>query len=199
MSAPAMLGTREARPQLLEVQDLHVSYGAITALRGVSLAVGQGEVVALIGANGAGKTSTLRAVSGMLKPRSGRIRLAAQEIQGLKSNLLVPKGMAHAPEGRGIFLNLTVMENLELGAYLRRDTAEIKQDLEYVFGLFPRLRERMKQPGATLSGGEQQMLSISRALMSRPKLLLLDEPSLGLAPQVVETIFRILREVNARG
>ncbi len=176
-----------------------MSYGAITALRGVSLAVGQGEVVALIGANGAGKTSTLRAVSGMLRPRSGRIRLAAQEIQGLKSNLLVPKGMAHAPEGRGIFLNLTVMENLELGAYLRRDTPEIKKDLEYVFGLFPRLRERMKQQAGTLSGGEQQMLSISRALMSRPKLLLLDEPSLGLAPQVVETIFRILREVNARG
>jgi len=156
-------------------------------------------VVALIGANGAGKTSTLRAISGMLRPRSGRIRLGAQEIQGLKSNLLVPKGMAHAPEGRGIFLNLTVLENLELGAYLRRDTAAVKEDLEYVFGLFPILRERMKQPGGTLSGGEQQMLSISRALMSRPKLLLLDEPSLGLAPQVVETIFRILREVNARG
>jgi branched-chain amino acid transport system ATP-binding protein len=199
MTAPATLGTRESRPQLLEVKDLHVSYGAITALRGVSLAVGQGEVVALIGANGAGKTSSLRAISGMLKPRSGHIRLSEQEIQGLKSNQLVPRGMAHAPEGRGIFLNLTVMENLELGAYLRRDTAEIKQDLDYVFGLFPRLRERMKQPGGTLSGGEQQMLSISRALMSRPKLLLLDEPSLGLAPQVVETIFRILREVNARG
>ena len=199
MSAPAMLGTRETRPPLLEVQDLHVSYGAITALRGVSLAVGQGEVVALIGANGAGKTSTLRAISGMLRPRSGRIRLGPQEIQGLKSNLLVPMGMAHAPEGRGIFLNLTVMENLEIGAFLRRDGPEIRQDLEYVFGLFPRLRERMKQQAATLSGGEQQMLSISRALMSRPKLLLLDEPSLGLAPQVVETIFRILREVNARG
>src|SRR4029453_10717084 len=154
-------------PQLLEVKDLHVSYGAITALRGVSLAVGQGEVVALIGANGAGKTSSLRAISGMLKPRSGHIRLAEQEIQGLKSNQLVPRGMAHAPEGRGIFLNLTVMENLELGAYLRRDTAEIKKDLDYVLGLFPRLRERMKQPGGTLSGGEQQMLSISRALMSR--------------------------------
>jgi branched-chain amino acid transport system ATP-binding protein len=199
MSAPATLGARESRKQLLEVKDLHVSYGAITALRGVSLAVGQGEVVALIGANGAGKTSTLRAISGMLKPRSGQIRLADQEIQGLKSNLLVPKGMAHAPEGRGIFLNLSVMENLELGAYLRRDTAEIKQDLDYVFGLFPRMRERMKQQAGTLSGGEQQMLSISRALMSRPKLLLLDEPSLGLAPQVVETIFRILREVNGRG
>jgi len=199
MSAPATLGTRETRGQLLEVKDLHVSYGAITALRGVSLAVGQGEVVALIGANGAGKTSTLRAISGMLKPRSGHIRLADQEIQGLRSNLLVPKGMAHAPEGRGIFLNLSVMENLELGAYLRRDTAEIKKDLDYVFGLFPRMRERMKQQAGTLSGGEQQMLSISRALMSRPKLLLLDEPSLGLAPQVVETIFRILREVNGRG
>jgi len=199
MSAPAMLGARAQRSDLLEVRDLHVSYGAITALRGVSLTVGQGEVVALIGANGAGKTSTLRAISGMLKPRSGHIRLAAQEIQGLKSNLLVPKGMAHAPEGRGIFLNLTVMENLELGAYLRRDTTAIKQDLDYVFGLFPRMRERMKQQAGTLSGGEQQMLSISRALMSRPKLLLLDEPSLGLAPQVVETIFRILREVNGRG
>jgi branched-chain amino acid transport system ATP-binding protein len=199
MSAPATLGARESREQLLEVKELHVSYGAITALRGVSLAVGQGEVVALIGANGAGKTSTLRAVSGMLKPRSGQIRLAGKEIQGLKSNLLVPKGMAHAPEGRGIFLNLTVMENLELGAYLRRDAPEIKKDLDYVFGLFPRLRERMKQQAGTLSGGEQQMLSISRALMSRPKLLLLDEPSLGLAPQVVETIFRILREVNGRG
>jgi len=199
MSASAMLGTRESRPQLLDVEELHVSYGAIIALRGISLTVGQGEVVALIGANGAGKTSTLRAISGMLRPRSGRIRLGTQEIQGLKSNLLVPKGMAHAPEGRGIFLNLTVLENLELGAYLRRDTAEIKKDLDYVFGLFPRLRERVKQQAGTLSGGEQQMLSISRALMSRPRLLLLDEPSLGLAPQVVETIFRILREVNGRG
>ena len=199
MSAPATLGARQSREQLLDVKELHVSYGAITALRGVSLNVGQGEVVALIGANGAGKTSTLRAISGMLRPRSGHIRLAGQEIQGMKSNLLVPKGMAHAPEGRGIFLNLTVMENLELGAYLRRDAPEIKADLDYVFGLFPRLRERMKQQAGTLSGGEQQMLSISRALMSRPKLLLLDEPSLGLAPQVVETIFRILREVNGRG
>jgi branched-chain amino acid transport system ATP-binding protein len=135
----------------------------------------------------------------MLKPRSGRIRLAEQEIQGLKSNLLVPRGMAHAPEGRGIFLNLTVLENLELGAYLRRDVPQIKRDLDYAFELFPILRERVRQQAGTLSGGEQQMLSISRALMSRPKLLLLDEPSLGLAPQVVETIFRILREVNARG
>ena len=199
MSAPTTLGHRETRTSLLSVDDLHVSYGAITALRGISLGVGQGEVVALIGANGAGKTSTLRAISGMLKPRAGRIRLAEQEIQGLKSNLLVPRGMAHAPEGRGIFLNLTVLENLELGAYLRRDVPEIKRDLDYVFGLFPILSERVRQQAGTLSGGEQQMLSISRALMSRPKLLLLDEPSLGLAPQVVETIFRILREVNGRG
>jgi branched-chain amino acid transport system ATP-binding protein len=199
VSAPVTLGTREPRTALLHVQDLHVSYGAITALRGVSLELGQGEVVALIGANGAGKTSTLRAISGMLRPRSGRIVLGKDEIQGLKANLLVPRGMAHAPEGRGIFLNLTVLENLELGAYARRDAPGIAEDLEYVYGLFPRLKERQKQLSGTLSGGEQQMLSISRALMSRPKLLLLDEPSLGLAPQVVETIFRILREVNARG
>jgi branched-chain amino acid transport system ATP-binding protein len=199
VSTPVVLGSREARPSVLEVQELHVSYGAITALRGISLSVGKGDVVALIGANGAGKTSTLRAISGMLRPRSGRIQLEAEEVQGLKANLLVPRGMAHAPEGRGIFLNLTLRENLELGAFLRRDPAGIREDLEYVFGLFPILRERQGQLSATLSGGEQQMLSISRALMSRPKLLLLDEPSLGLAPQVVETIFRILREVNGRG
>jgi branched-chain amino acid transport system ATP-binding protein len=190
---------RAATTFILEVENLHVSYGAIVALRGISLKVGMGEVVALIGANGAGKTTTLRAVSGMLKPKAGRITLHGQEVQGMKSHLLVPKGMAHAPEGRGIFLNLTVGENLDLGAYLRRDRAQVAEDREYVFGLFPRLKERQRQVGGTLSGGEQQMLAISRALMSRPKLLLLDEPSLGLAPQVVETIFRILREVNARG
>jgi branched-chain amino acid transport system ATP-binding protein len=190
---------RTAQTFILEVDDLHVSYGAITALRGISLKVGTGEVVALIGANGAGKTTTLRAVSGMLRPKSGRIVLNGQQVQGMKSHVLVPKGMAHAPEGRGIFLNLTVGENLDLGAYLRRDRAQVAEDREYVFGLFPRLKERQRQVGGTLSGGEQQMLAISRALMSRPKLLLLDEPSLGLAPQVVETIFRILREVNARG
>ncbi len=190
---------RTAPPSILEVEELHVSYGAITALRGVSLRVGKGEVVALIGANGAGKTTTLRAVSGMLRPKSGRVLLEGQQIQGMKSHLLVPKGMAHAPEGRGIFLNLTVEENLDLGAYLRRDGARVAEDREYVFGLFPKLRERRRQVGGTLSGGEQQMLAISRALMSRPKLLLLDEPSLGLAPQVVEQIFRILRDVNARG
>ncbi len=199
MIAPAVSEERRDGQSILEVENLHVSYGAITALRGISLKVGQGEVVALIGANGAGKTTTLRAVSGMLRPKSGRILLEGQPVQGMKSHLLVPRGMAHAPEGRGIFLNLTVAENLDLGAYLRRDRAQVAEDREYVFGLFPRLKERQKQVGGTLSGGEQQMLAISRALMSRPRLLLLDEPSLGLAPQVVETIFRILREVNARG
>jgi branched-chain amino acid transport system ATP-binding protein len=197
-AAPGAAEERTAA-SILEVEALHVSYGAIVALRGVSLRVGQGEVVALIGANGAGKTTTLRAISGMLRPKSGRIVLQGQEVQGMKSHLLVPRGMAHAPEGRGIFLNLTVGENLDLGAYLRRDRAQVAEDRDYVFGLFPRLKERQRQVGGTLSGGEQQMLAISRALMSRPKLLLLDEPSLGLAPQVVGTIFRILREVNARG
>jgi branched-chain amino acid transport system ATP-binding protein len=193
------IGERASFDRLLEVLDLHVAYGAIKALRGVSLSVGKGEVVALIGGNGAGKTSTLRAVSGMLRPQVGSVRLDGAEIAGIKSNQLVPKGMAHAPEGRGIFLNLTVQENLDLGAYLRRDKPEIDKDAEYCFGLFPVIKERRKQVAGTLSGGEQQMLAISRALMSRPRLLLLDEPSLGLAPQVVETIFRILREVNGRG
>jgi branched-chain amino acid transport system ATP-binding protein len=198
-AAAASAEERAERAPILEVEDLHVSYGAITALRGISLRVGKGEVVALIGANGAGKTTTLRAVSGMLRPQSGRILLEGQPVQGMKAHLLVPRGMAHAPEGRAIFLNLTVGENLDLGAYLRRDRAQVAEDRDYVFGLFPRLKERQRQVGGTLSGGEQQMLAISRALMSRPKLLLLDEPSLGLAPQVVETIFRILRDVNARG
>src|SRR5499433_775124 len=198
-SGPKTLGTREARDKLLEVEGLRVAYGAILALRGVSLSVGKGEVVALIGANGAGKSSTLRAVSGMLRPTKGRIRLGGENITGMKSNHLVLKGMAHAPEGRGIFLNLTVQENLELGAYLRKDREGIEQDAEYCFRLLPQLKERRRQPGATISGGEQQMLAISRALMSRPKLLLLDEPSLGLAPQLVETIFRTLGEVNRRG
>jgi branched-chain amino acid transport system ATP-binding protein len=193
------LGEREPRPPLLTVEGLKVHYGAIQALRGVALSVGKGEVVALIGANGAGKTSTLRAVSGMLKPSGGRVTFAGQDITGLKAHLLVSRGMAHAPEGRGIFPNLTVQENLDLGAYLRRDTEGIAADQEKSFGLFPVLKERRKQPAGTLSGGEQQMLAIARALLSRPQLLLLDEPSLGLAPQVTEKIFRTLREVNATG
>lgn len=194
-----VLGARGARDLHLAVQGLKVSYGAIQAVRGVDLSVGRGEVVALIGANGAGKTSVLRAISGMFRPAGGRISLEGRSITGLKSNQLVPRGMAHAPEGRGIFLNLTVEENLELGAYLRRDAQAVAEDREYCFSLFPQIKERRRQMAATISGGEQQMLAISRALMSRPKLLLLDEPSLGLAPQVVEAIFRTLREVNERG
>jgi branched-chain amino acid transport system ATP-binding protein len=199
ITGPKLIGQREAREKLLEVFGLRVSYGAIQGLRGVDLTIGKGEVVALIGANGAGKTSTLRAVSGMLKPAGGRIDFDGKNVTGMRAHQLVPLGMAHAPEGRGIFLNLTVEENLDLGAYLRRDRAEIEKDLEECFTLFPRIKERRRQMAGTLSGGEQQMLAISRALMSRPRLLLLDEPSLGLAPQVIEKIFQILREVNARG
>ncbi|MFY2563563.1 ABC transporter ATP-binding protein [Corallococcus terminator] len=184
---------------MLAVEGIKVHYGAIQALRGVSLTVGKGEVVALIGANGAGKTSTLRAVSGMLKASAGRIHFSGQDTTSLKAHQLVPRGMAHAPEGRGIFPNLTVLENLELGAYLRRDTADIRADMEKNFTLFPVLKERRNQMAGTLSGGEQQMLAIARALLSRPQLLLLDEPSLGLAPQVTETIFRTLRDVNKAG
>ncbi|HEX5752754.1 MAG TPA: ABC transporter ATP-binding protein [Archangium sp.] len=184
---------------MLTVDGVKVSYGAIQALKGVTLKVGKGEVVALIGANGAGKTSTLRAVSGMLKPVGGRISFGGEDTTGAKAHTLVPRGMAHAPEGRGIFPNLTVLENLELGAYLRSDADGIAADLEKSYALFPKLKERRKQLAGTLSGGEQQMLAIARALLSRPKLLLLDEPSLGLAPQVTETIFRNLRDVNAAG
>jgi branched-chain amino acid transport system ATP-binding protein len=184
---------------ILEVSDLHVHYGAIEALRGISLEVPAGEVVALIGANGAGKTTTLRAISKLLRPSAGRVRFLGDDVTRLASHQLVARGLAHAPEGRGIFLNLTVKENLELGAYLRRDRAGIARDLDRAYALFPILAERQAQVCGTLSGGEQQMLAVARALMSRPKLMLLDEPSLGLAPQVVERIFAVLREVNASG
>jgi branched-chain amino acid transport system ATP-binding protein len=185
--------------KILEVKDLRVHYGAIEALRGISLEVSQGQVVALIGANGAGKTTTLRAVSKMLKPSTGAIRFQGEDVTRLPSHALVARGMAHAPEGRGIFLNLTVRENLDLGAYLRTDRAGVAQDADRAFTLFPILAERRSQVAGTLSGGEQQMLAVARALMSRPKLMLLDEPSLGLAPQVVERIFGVLRDVNASG
>lgn len=190
---------RPPRHPLLAVKDLQVSYGVITALTGVSLTVGQGEIVALIGANGAGKTSTLRAISGMLRPKAGTVTLDGEHIGGKKSNELVPKGMAHAPEGRGIFLNLSVDENLTLGAYLKTNKQEIEADRQQAFDLFPRLLERRDQRAGTLSGGEQQMLAVGRALMSRPRLLLLDEPSLGLAPQVIEKIFSILKAINEKG
>jgi branched-chain amino acid transport system ATP-binding protein len=184
---------------LLELDGVDVHYGAIHALRGISFQVTEGQIVTLIGANGAGKTTTLRAVSGMLRPSAGRIRYQDSEIGGQKPHKLVARGLCHAPEGRGIFPNLTVTENLRLGAFLRRDADGIAKDEERGFSLFPRLKERRSQPAGTLSGGEQQMLAIARALMAKPKLLLLDEPSLGLAPQVVETIFSIIQEINRAG
>jgi branched-chain amino acid transport system ATP-binding protein len=181
---------------LLELDDLHVHYGAIHALRGVSLRVEAGKIVTLIGANGAGKSTTLRAISGLRPSSKGSIRFDGKDITRTAAHQIVGLGLSHSPEGRGVFPELTVEDNLDLGAFLRRDTAGIAADLEKCFGLFPRLRERRKQTAGTLSGGEQQMLAISRALMSRPKLLLLDEPSLGLAPQIVDTIFDIIRAVN---
>jgi len=184
---------------LLSLSNLNVHYGAIHALRGVSFEVQQGQIVTLIGANGAGKTTTLRAVSGMLKPTDGTIHYRGAQIGGSKPYKLVAQGLCHAPEGRGIFPNLTVRENLRLGAFLRRDAAAIAEDEERGFTLFPKIKERAHQLAGTLSGGEQQMLAIARALMARPQLLLLDEPSLGLAPQIVETIFRIIVEINKAG
>jgi branched-chain amino acid transport system ATP-binding protein len=184
---------------ILQVQGLKVNYGAIIALRGIDLEVPEKQVVALIGANGAGKTTTLRAVSRMLRVAGGAVRFSGEDITRLASHEVVARGMAHAPEGRGIFLNLTVRENLELGAFLRTDADGIRADMETQFKLFPILKERIDQVSGTLSGGEQQMLAVARALMSRPKLLLLDEPSLGLAPQVVERIFQVLREVSQAG
>lgn len=184
---------------LLELTDVHVHYGAIHALRGVSLSVEAGKIVTLIGANGAGKSTTLRAISGLRTASKGTIRFDGQDITRCAPHQIVGRGLSHSPEGRGVFPDLTVEDNLDLGAFLRRDKAGIAADLKKCFGLFPRLEERRKQTAGTLSGGEQQMLAMSRALMSRPKLLLLDEPSLGLAPQIVDTIFDIIRAVNADG
>ncbi len=184
---------------LLEVADLHVRYGAVHALHGVSLAVDEGEVVTLIGSNGAGKSTTLRAISGMVPAAQGEVRFQGKAIQRLAAHEIVRLGIAQSPEGRGVFANLTVDENLQAGAYIREDKAGIAADRDMVFGLFPRLKERLAQVAGTMSGGEQQMLAMARALLSRPKLLLLDEPSLGLAPQVVQTIFQIIREINAKG
>ena len=190
---------------LLEIEGLDVHYGGIHALKGVSLKVEAGEVVTLIGANGAGKTTTLRAISGLVRPSAGAVRFGGDVIargggrEALSPHLIVGRGLVHAPEGRGIFANMTVEENLEIGAFLRSDVAEIRRDREHALSLFPRLRERLQQSAGTLSGGEQQMLAIARALMSRPKLLLLDEPSLGLAPQVVALIFKIVKTIAASG
>ena len=184
---------------LLEIENLSVNYGAIQAVRGVSLSVEEGEIVTLIGANGAGKTTTLRAVSRMLRAREGHIRFAGQDLGRLPPDEAVRLGIAQSPEGRQVLARQSVQDNLELGAYTRKSAAEIRADIEQQYTRFPRLQERRNQPAGTLSGGEQQMLAIARALMSRPKLLLLDEPSLGLAPIIVLEIFAIIRELNAQG
>jgi len=188
---------------LLELNDLHVHYGAIHALKGVSIAVEEGGIVTLVGANGAGKSTTLRAISGLIQPSRGEIRFGGKSLKGMKAHEIVRAGISHVPEGRIVFANLTVMENLDMGAYLRRDRAGIASDLEKIFTQFPRLKERRRQAAGTLSGGEQQMLAIGRALMARPKLLLMDEPSLGLAPILVREIRSqgttiVLVEQNAR-
>lgn len=181
---------------ILEIKDLSVSYGVVPALREISFHVDEGEVVALIGPNGAGKTTTMHTISGLLKPKSGQILYCGEDIGGREAHKLVGRGISQVPEGRGIFPILTVSENIDLGAYLRKDKAGIKQDKEWVYELFPRLKERKTQISGTLSGGEQQMLAMARALMARPKLLLLDEPSMGLAPVIVEDIFHIIKKIN---
>ncbi len=181
---------------MLEIKNLVVNYGVITALQGISLRVKQGDIVTLIGGNGAGKTTTLRAVSGLLKVRGGEVLYEGRDITNLPPHELVKLGIAHVPEGRMVFANLTVMENLRMGAYLLTDKAIIHRELEYVFDVFPRLKEREKQLAGTLSGGEQQMLAIGRALMSRPKFLMLDEPSLGIAPLLVQKIFEKIVQIN---
>jgi branched-chain amino acid transport system ATP-binding protein len=194
MSAPNGNG---ARP-VLEVEDIHVFYGSIEALKGISLTVNEGEIVTLIGSNGAGKSTTLRAISGLNPPKTGRIKFRGREIHELLGYQVAELGIAQAPEGRRIFSRMTVLENLEMGAFTRNDK-QIREDIERVYELFPRLKEREKQKGGTMSGGEQQMLAIGRALMANPKLLLLDEPSLGLAPVIVDKIYEIIREINQRG
>ena len=184
---------------LLELDDVHTFYGNIEALKGISLTVDDGEIVTLIGSNGAGKSTTLRSISGLTPPRTGTIKLAGDEIQQLPPQEIVRLGICQSPEGRKCFQRMTVRENLELGAYLRRDHAGIEKDLKQVFSLFPRLDERQSQKAGTMSGGEQQMLAIGRAMMGQPKVLLLDEPSMGLSPVLVDQIFDIVKEINAQG
>lgn len=184
---------------MLNLDKINVYYGAIHAIKDISIEVNEGEIVTLIGANGAGKSTTLRTISGLLKPKTGTVKFEGQDIAGLPAQGIVSLGISQVPEGRRVFANMTVMENLELGAYLRSDKKEIKEDLKSVFERFPRLAERRGQLSGTLSGGEQQMLAMGRALMSRPRLLLLDEPSMGLAPLLVKEIFSIIKEINASG
>ena len=186
-------------PKILEINDINVFYGAIHAIKGISLSVDAGEIVTLIGANGAGKSTTLRTISGLLHPKTGTISFLGKRIDEMKANQIVQEGISQVPEGRKIFAEMTVMENLELGAFIRTDQKEINEDLKMVFTRFPRLEERRDQLAGTLSGGEQQMLAMGRALMSRPKLLLLDEPSMGLAPLLIREIFNIIVDINKTG
>ena len=184
---------------MLKIDNIDVYYGAIHALKGISLEVNEGEIVTLIGANGAGKSTTLRTISGLLKPKTGSITFLGQNIAGVRAHEIVKKGISQVPEGRRVFAEMTVMENLDLGAFVRKDKAGIQQDLKHVFELFPRLEERKNQSAGTLSGGEQQMLAMGRALMSRPKILLLAEPSMGLAPLLIKEIFNIIVDINKSG
>lgn len=184
---------------MLQVKDLKVAYGTILALKGISFEVRKGEIISLIGANGAGKTTTLHSISGLIKKQGGTVTFKGEDVTNLAADKIVRAGLIHVPEGRRVFANLTVKENLEMGAYLRTDRAQIKADLENVYELFPRLRERVRQPAGTLSGGEQQMLAMGRGLMSKPELLLLDEPSMGLAPILVDEIFDIIQRINKSG
>jgi branched-chain amino acid transport system ATP-binding protein len=193
-----MTATNGAEP-ILKVDGIHTFYGSIEALKGVSLEVREGEIVTLIGSNGAGKSTTLRSISGIVPPRTGHITFQGVEITGLAGHEVAELGIAQSPEGRRIFPRMTVRENLEMGAFTRRDAKGVREDIERVYALFPRLQERERQKGGTMSGGEQQMLAIGRALMAQPKLLLLDEPSLGLAPVIVDKIYEIVREINAQG
>ena len=184
---------------MLKIDELKVSYGGIEAVKGITFEVPERKIVTLIGANGAGKSTTLRTIAGLVKPAHGRIHLQGEDITGLSPDRIVPKGITLVPEGRRVFPDLTVLENLRIGAYLRTDRDSIEEDIQWVYELFPRLKERSWQAAGTLSGGEQQMLAVGRALMSRPKLMMLDEPSLGLAPLVVQDIFSIIREINHQG
>lgn len=199
MSATLGFNSAPTGKPLLEVRGVTVRYGAITAIREVSIVVPEGKIVTLIGCNGAGKTTTLRAITGLARVTQGEVLLDGKLVTGEAPHEIVKQGVAHAPEGRGIFSNLSVDENLRMGAFIRKDKDAIAKDREKALDLFPRLRERLKQNAGTLSGGEQQMLAIGRAIMARPRLLLLDEPSLGLAPQIVQVIFRVVRELNQQG
>jgi branched-chain amino acid transport system ATP-binding protein len=192
-------GEASGRTPLLHVDGIHTFYGAIEALKGVSLEVFEGEIVTLIGSNGAGKTTTLRSISGIVPPREGSVYYQGRDITGIAGHTVAGMGIAHSPEGRRIFPRMTVLENLEMGAFTRKDAAGIRADIDRVYDMFPRLKEREKQKAGTMSGGEQQMLAMGRALMAQPSLLLLDEPSLGLAPVIVDKIYEIIREINQQG